>query len=282
MEYDIYYYLTHPTYSTYENMLRDENYWDNSIKEKYNQQQSSVKEEKNGHQRTIKEENELITKEEYEPKVNEDQPTSSKPSQSIQRSFVIQLDSLDVCLRLVDCLENEPITKEEYEPKVNEDQPTSSKPSQSIQRSFAVQLDSLDLCLRLVDCLDNRLSTITTLSSTTSPPPPTIATTTTTRKYSVLTPGSTSENDINPTVKGSQASKKTCNICNKEFRVSELKIHMTSHTGVKPHVCSHCGDSFSRRNYLRTHLRTHTGERPYSCEVCDYTCTQKSNLTKHM
>ena len=45
MEYDTYYYLTHPPYLTYEDMLRDAERWDDSIKERYNQQPSSIKEE---------------------------------------------------------------------------------------------------------------------------------------------------------------------------------------------------------------------------------------------
>ena len=53
--------MTHPPYSTYENMLRDAECWDDAIKEKNNQQQSLVNEEE---QRMIKEEYEPITKEE--------------------------------------------------------------------------------------------------------------------------------------------------------------------------------------------------------------------------
>ena len=97
--------MAHPPYLTYEDMLRDAECWGDSIKEKYNQQQSLVKEEEE-QQRKIKEEHEPITKEEYEPKVNEVQLISSKRSESKQRSFVIKRGSLDVCLRLVDCLDS--------------------------------------------------------------------------------------------------------------------------------------------------------------------------------
>ena len=37
MEYDTYYYMTHPPYSTYEDMLRDAECWEDTIKENYNQ-----------------------------------------------------------------------------------------------------------------------------------------------------------------------------------------------------------------------------------------------------
>ena len=104
MEYDTYYYMYHPPYSTYECMLRDAECWDDSIKKKYNQQLALVKEEEQ--QRKIEEEYEPITIEEYKPMVSEVQPTSSERSESKQRMFVIQLDNLDVFLRLVDCLDN--------------------------------------------------------------------------------------------------------------------------------------------------------------------------------
>ena len=94
MEYDTYYYMAHPPYMTYEYMLWDADCWDDSIKDKYNQQSASVKEEEE-QQRMIKEKYEPITKEEDEPIVNVDQPTSNKLSESKPRSFVIQLNSLD-------------------------------------------------------------------------------------------------------------------------------------------------------------------------------------------
>ena len=45
MEYDTYYFMKHPPYLTYEDMLRDTDYWDDSIKEIYTQQYSVKKEE---------------------------------------------------------------------------------------------------------------------------------------------------------------------------------------------------------------------------------------------
>ena len=45
MEYDTYYYMTHPPDLTYEDMLRDEECWDDTIKEKNNKQPFLMKEE---------------------------------------------------------------------------------------------------------------------------------------------------------------------------------------------------------------------------------------------
>ena len=77
MEYDTYYYIKHPPYLTYEDMLRDENYWDDSIKDKHHQQHSLVKEEDDDQeqQSLVKIKVEPIMKE--EALNEEDQPLSS-------------------------------------------------------------------------------------------------------------------------------------------------------------------------------------------------------------
>ena len=56
MECGTYCFMTHPSYLTYKDMLQDEEYWDDSLKQKYNQQQSSVKDA---------DEQKIIVKEEY-------------------------------------------------------------------------------------------------------------------------------------------------------------------------------------------------------------------------
>ena len=59
------------------------------------------------------------------------------------------------------------------------------------------------------------------------------------------------DNEYNPPSNGSQASAKIWNICNKEFSsVGNLQQHIKSHTGEKPYVCSHCGESFSHKGHL--------------------------------
>uniref|UniRef100_A0A8C4NBV1 C2H2-type domain-containing protein n=2 Tax=Eptatretus burgeri TaxID=7764 RepID=A0A8C4NBV1_EPTBU len=74
-----------------------------------------------------------------------------------------------------------------------------------------------------------------------------------------------------------------CNICSRDFpSLRNIKIHMRTHSGERPHKCSVCDKGFSQKGNLNEHMRIHTGEHPHKCSVCDKGFSHKGHLKLHM
>ncbi|CAK8691584.1 unnamed protein product [Clavelina lepadiformis] len=83
---------------------------------------------------------------------------------------------------------------------------------------------------------------------------------------------------------GNNKEKHFCyNFCEKSLKYKKnLKVHLKTHTGERPHQCQVCQTSFIRNGSLQRHMRIHTGERPYQCDVCHKSFSDSSNLKTHM
>jgi uncharacterized Zn-finger protein len=61
----------------------------------------------------------------------------------------------------------------------------------------------------------------------------------------------------------------SCETCKQSFKHKRaLKLHVLTHSGVRPFSCDVCKKSFKLHEELKVHFRTHTGERPFSCDIC--------------
>lgn len=89
--------------------------------------------------------------------------------------------------------------------------------------------------------------------------------------------------EYNPQDANCYPSELFCRICERGFQNKQnMKRHMQTHSGVKPHQCKFCELSFLRLSHLQRHHRVHTGERPFSCDQCDKQFSRSDKLKQHI
>ncbi|MCL4137605.1 UNVERIFIED_CONTAM: hypothetical protein GTU68_067410 [Idotea baltica] len=76
-----------------------------------------------------------------------------------------------------------------------------------------------------------------------------------------------------------------CQVCGRVFDdLNRLRLHIKYHERYlkSSNICPICGRKSQSPSHLLVHIRTHTGERPHACSHCSYRSSDPSNLTKHM
>ena len=83
----------------------------------------------------------------------------------------------------------------------------------------------------------------------------------------------------------SPSGKFQCPFCEKTYSFKHtLKDHINKHTGLRPHVCKYCGDSFTHLASLCAHIkRRHDNVMPsdYQCEICQEKFMNLQSLKQH-
>ena len=80
--------------------------------------------------------------------------------------------------------------------------------------------------------------------------------------------------------------KYQCNQCEARYVGSNaLRNHalskLTEVTDVPQFICSFCGKSFPKKDYMLKHITGHTGEKKYDCIVCEKKFRFETSLSNH-
>ena len=59
-----------------------------------------------------------------------------------------------------------------------------------------------------------------------------------------------------------------CTICGKKMKRIKMKVHMISHSDVRPYKCKFCPKTYKYPDHLAVHVKSHLDVLPYYCEVC--------------
>ncbi|XP_076173983.1 uncharacterized protein LOC143149958 isoform X2 [Ptiloglossa arizonensis] len=77
--------------------------------------------------------------------------------------------------------------------------------------------------------------------------------------------------------------KYSCSTCGKRWKTSaELKLHIKTHSTLRPYMCEKCGQAYKHKHALEIHVGMHNGINPFQCNYCNKCFTQKGALMRHL
>ncbi|ELT93127.1 hypothetical protein CAPTEDRAFT_222192 [Capitella teleta] len=66
------------------------------------------------------------------------------------------------------------------------------------------------------------------------------------------------------------------------LKAQNMKYHLMTHSGDKPHQCEVCGQAFSLKKNLRRHMVLHSTGNKRGCKMCDFTSPRADKLKEHL